>query len=186
MRFSTLSIVCAIFIPALAVAAEPKTVDIIMTEIPGVYDDDFFPVRLGPRFEPPSVVINVGDTVRWTNRGVFPHTVDEGKDCVDIADRILAGNQSFTSRSTFPLTAGGVTPAVGVFEHKFEQAGEFTYFCLPHCAGSILPKDFPKGLLQGLLEGLPKGPVKDLLKSLIKGLPEGLPIGPMRGTVIVQ
>ncbi|KAG0337900.1 hypothetical protein BG004_007449 [Podila humilis] len=140
MRFLALSTVCTIVISALAVASEAKIVEVIMIEVPTLS------FKVGPRFEPPNVEINVGDTVRWTNKGGITHTVDEGKDCKDIAARALANTQVFSSKSKFP---GGAVPPGGVYEHKFETAGEFTYFCLPHCAGSKLPQFGPVGPMRG-------------------------------------
>ncbi|OAQ29426.1 Cupredoxin [Linnemannia elongata AG-77] len=117
MRFSTLAIVSTIFIPALSVAA--KTVDVVMADLPVGFPGVGVPKFL-PRFEPPTVDINVGDTVRWTNKGTVPHTVDEGADCTAVAN-----GQLFSS---------GPVPRGGTFEYTFNTAGEFPYFCLPHCA----------------------------------------------------
>ncbi|KAF9137859.1 hypothetical protein BG015_002589 [Linnemannia schmuckeri] len=123
MRFSTLAIVSAFFIPALAVAAKPKTVDVVMADLPVGLPGFGLPKFL-PRFEPPTVDINVGDTVRWTNKGTVPHTVDEGANCL-----ATASGQSFTSGPVMPN---------GIFTHTFDTAGEFPYFCLPHCAGGSM------------------------------------------------
>ncbi|KAG0302774.1 hypothetical protein BGZ97_002182 [Linnemannia gamsii] len=122
MRFSIFAIVSAIFIPVIAVAAEPNTVDVVMA------------LFQFPRFDPPSVDINVGDTVRWTNKGLFPPTVDEGASCLS-----LVGRQAFKS--------GFVLPG-GIFEHKFDKAGEFSYVSMPHCfigtmKGTVSVKENP-------------------------------------------
>ncbi|KAF9288582.1 hypothetical protein BGZ88_008108 [Linnemannia elongata] len=123
MRFSTLAIVSAIFTPALSVAAKPKTVDVVMADLPVDFPGFGLPKFL-PRFEPPTVDINVGDTVRWTNKGTVPHTVDEGANCI-----ALGSGQSFSSGPVLPR---------GAFEYTFNTAGEFPYFCLPHCAGGSM------------------------------------------------
>ncbi|KAK3813870.1 MAG: Cupredoxin [Linnemannia gamsii] len=138
MLFSTLAIVSAIFIPALSVAAEPKTHYILMKDAPfGL-----------PRFEPSSLDINVGDTVIWTNKGIFPHTVDEGKNCLDLLDPQVSTN-TLRVTSTPRVSSGPVPPFGGTFMHKFEKAGEFPYFCLPHClpsgtmTGTVIVKENP-------------------------------------------
>ena len=64
------------------------------------------------KFVPPSVTINVGDTVHWTWAGANPHTV-------------TATDSSFDS---------GASKTSGTFDHTFNTAGTFTYFCQVHGA----------------------------------------------------
>jgi plastocyanin len=68
-------------------------------------------------FNPQTVTIKVGDSVRWTNNDVVPHTATSGNpgdaDAGSVFDSgTLAGGQSFT--------------------HQFDQSGEFVYFCGVH------------------------------------------------------
>ncbi|KAG0342224.1 hypothetical protein BG000_006143 [Podila horticola] len=111
MRFSAPAIACTIFLPVLAVATEPKIVEVT------IVDGGFDPSKAS--FQPPEVAINVGDTVRWTNKGSLPHTVNEGSTCWD-----LFKPQSFTS---------GLIYVNSTFTHTFDKAGEFQYYCMPHC-----------------------------------------------------
>ena len=67
------------------------------------------------QFSPPSVKVKVGQTVRWTWAGGV-HDVVSGTDC----------NPDGKFKSGAPM--GG-----GTFDHKFEAAGTFPYFCTPHC-----------------------------------------------------
>lgn len=69
------------------------------------------------QFSPASLKIKVGQTVRWTWAG-GSHNVVSGADC-----NTEDGN--FTS---------GAPMAGGTFDHKFEKAGTFPYYCSPHCA----------------------------------------------------
>jgi plastocyanin len=63
------------------------------------------------------LVINVGDTVRWTNTETLPHTVTSGTGEDDpevgaLFDRFL--------------------PAQGDFEYTFDTPGTYPYFCRIH------------------------------------------------------
>jgi plastocyanin len=66
-------------------------------------------------FTPAVVTISVGDTVTWTFSG-GPHTSTSGTNCT--ADGKW-NSGSMSSGSTF--------------SHTFTQAGNFPYFCIPHC-----------------------------------------------------
>jgi LPXTG-motif cell wall-anchored protein len=61
-------------------------------------------------FAPPSVTIDAGDTITWTNDGPTPHsaTADDG---------------SFDT---------GIFNAGQSRSHTFDEAGTFAYFCTPH------------------------------------------------------
>lgn len=71
----------------------------------------------GSRFEPSTLTIAVGDTVRWFNDDALPHTV------------------SATDRS---WDSGNLAPGQA-FEHRFEAAGSYPYLCRYHpgMVGSI-------------------------------------------------
>lgn len=62
------------------------------------------------RFEPDELMVSPGTTVTWTNSDDFAHTVTGTEGMFD-SDDIEAG---------------------GTFEHTFEAAGTFTYFCDIH------------------------------------------------------
>ena len=71
-------------------------------------------------YDPNPVQVSVGDTVTWTNDDTTPHTVTSG-----------TGGQpdgNFDSSPNLnPLMAPQQT-----FEHTFEEAGEFPYYCAIH------------------------------------------------------
>jgi plastocyanin len=71
-------------------------------------------------YDPNPVQASVGDTVRWTNDDTTPHTVTSGSNSQS------DGNFD-SSPSLNPLMAPGAT-----FEHTFEEAGEFPYYCALH------------------------------------------------------
>jgi plastocyanin len=62
------------------------------------------------KFNPPSVQVNVGDTVEWTNNDVRDHTV-------------VARDGSFNSGN---LSKGDT------FRYTFKKAGSFAYACSLH------------------------------------------------------
>jgi plastocyanin/FtsP/CotA-like multicopper oxidase with cupredoxin domain len=81
-------------------------------------------------FDPPSIMINKGDKVRWTNTVAVPHTVSSNK----------SAGQAFTCA---PVSAevfdSGATPMNlnDTFEHVFNTAGTFAYHCEVH--GCTMP-----------------------------------------------
>lgn len=68
-------------------------------------------------FQPQTVTINAGDTVRWTNIDSFDHTTTSGTGC--------APNGMWDS--------GTVGPGQS-FEVTFNTPGTFPYYCTFHCA----------------------------------------------------
>jgi len=67
-------------------------------------------------FIPSTVVIGVGGTVTWTNGDTAAHTVTSGS----------AENGPDGTFDSSILMAGKT------FEHTFEEAGEYDYFCVVH------------------------------------------------------
>lgn len=64
----------------------------------------------GSRFEPATLTVAVGDTVRWFNDDALPHTVS-------------ASDASWDSGNLAPGQA---------FERRFETAGSYSYLCRYH------------------------------------------------------
>lgn len=81
-------------------------------------------------FEPKTIEIRVGQTVRWENAGALPHTVtaDPGKAGNPDLVRLPEGAAPFDSG----LLMDGAT-----FSHTFTVPGEYRYFCIPHAAASM-------------------------------------------------
>lgn len=92
------------------------------------------------KYTPDTVRVTVGETVRWENSADVMHTVT--------ADPDEAFKQSSVNlpdgASTF--NSGNLDPKE-TFEHTFEVAGTYRYFCIPHEAagmkGTVIvsPKD---------------------------------------------
>jgi plastocyanin len=70
----------------------------------------------GHDFDPPEVHVKVGQTVRWTWVS-GSHNVVSGTSCT--ADGQFTSGQSGAAPKTF--------------DHTFDKAGTFPYFCDPHC-----------------------------------------------------
>jgi plastocyanin len=73
-------------------------------------------------YDPNPVEAKVGDTVTWTNDDTQPHTVTSGSNS-------KPDGKFDSSPNMNPLMAPGQT-----FEHTFEEAGEYPYYCAVHPA----------------------------------------------------
>ncbi len=71
-------------------------------------------------YDPNPVEAGVGDTVRWTNDDTTPHTITSGANA-------QPDGKFDSSPNLNPLLAPGET-----FEHTFEEAGEYPYYCTLH------------------------------------------------------
>jgi plastocyanin len=88
-----------------------------------------FDVTVGPggatMFSPNDVTISVGDTVRWTWAS-DRHSVTSGNPCTT--------DSQFCSPNDMNCTAGTLSNTGTIYQHTFNQAGTFSYFCALHCA----------------------------------------------------
>lgn len=73
--------------------------------------------QVGFTFDPAVVTLSPGDTVRWVYTS-GDHTV-------------TSGTGPFDPESGF-LFDGPLTAASPLFEHVFDDPGEYPYFCIPH------------------------------------------------------
>jgi len=71
-----------------------------------------------PFFDPESLTVAPGDTVVWMNAGVVPHTSTSGTVCGPTGDG--------------KWNSGNVSPGES-FARVFQAAGDFPYYCIPHC-----------------------------------------------------
>ncbi|MFB6354775.1 MAG: plastocyanin/azurin family copper-binding protein [Halobacteriales archaeon] len=84
-------------------------------------------------FDPKSITVSVGDTVTWENVGSIGHTVTAYEDKIPQgADYFASGgfDSEQAARDAYPDQ--GNIPAGESYQHTFETAGEFGYFCIPH------------------------------------------------------
>ena len=76
-------------------------------------------------FDPNTVNISVGDTVRWTWGG-NGHSVTSGDPCTV--------DGQFCSPNNMNCALGTLNNTGFVYEFTFAQVGSFSYFCFAHCA----------------------------------------------------
>lgn len=74
-------------------------------------------VMHGIAFDPQEITINVGESVKWTNMDLVPHTATSGN----------PGDADFGSVFRSAQLAHGES-----FTHTFDQPGEYVYFCEVH------------------------------------------------------
>jgi plastocyanin len=79
----------------------------------------------GDVFVPDTVTISVGDTVRWT-WAEDGHSVTSGDPCTP--------DEQFCSPDDTNCDQGILSDVGTVYEHTFDQAGTYNYFCFAHCA----------------------------------------------------
>jgi len=88
-----------------------------------------FDVIVGPKgneftFEPDSVTIRAGDTMRWTWASDF-HSVTSGTSCT--------ADGQFCSPANLNCDAGILNDTGFVYEFTFTEPGTYQYFCALHC-----------------------------------------------------
>ncbi|HLT46226.1 MAG TPA: plastocyanin/azurin family copper-binding protein [Rubricoccaceae bacterium] len=82
-------------------------------------------------FEPNTVRIKAGETVRWRNTSALVHTVT-----VDPAKAVDASWVQLP-RGAEPFDSGDIAPG-DEFSHTFTVAGTYKYFCVPHAAAGMV------------------------------------------------
>lgn len=75
-------------------------------------------------FDPANVTINVGDTITWENVSSFGHTITPGTGPADDSPHSEWERQEMTSQGE-------------TFEHTFNTAGTFEYYCEPHFSNGM-------------------------------------------------
>jgi plastocyanin len=83
-------------------------------------------------FEPETVTVSVGDTVVWENVGTIGHSVTAYEEKIpDGAAYFASGGfeSEEAARNSYP---DGDIPGGESYEHTFEEAGSYEYFCIPH------------------------------------------------------
>ena len=83
-------------------------------------------------FDPPSIMINKGDKVRWTNTN-GPHTVTSNTGGATGCNPVSA--ETFDSNPGFPGNPANVMSSGNTFEHTFNTSGTFAYHCKVHGCG---------------------------------------------------
>jgi plastocyanin len=90
-------------------------------------------------FEPETLTVPVGTTVTWENVGSIGHSVTAyEEDIPDGADYFASGgfDSEDAARNAYP--SEGDIPGGESYEHTFEVAGTYEYFCIPHEASGMV------------------------------------------------
>lgn len=99
-------------------------------------ESDDYDVGMGSSvFRPRELEVGVGDTVVWKNTGSRRHTVtayDGG--LPDGAEYFASGGfgSQRQAEDGWHSGYGGAINAGQTYEHTFDVAGEYAYFCIPH------------------------------------------------------
>lgn len=94
-------------------------------------------------FDPETISISVGDTVTWENVGGVGHSVTAYEDSIpDGAEYFASGGFDSESAARDSYTPGdpdsGDIPGDESYEHTFETAGTYEYFCIPHESSEMI------------------------------------------------
>jgi plastocyanin len=85
-------------------------------------------------FRPREITVSVGDTVVWKNTSTRAHSVTAYEAALPSgADYFATGgfDTEQSARDAWDDNDGVITNGQ-TFGHRFEVAGEFPYFCIPH------------------------------------------------------
>ncbi len=87
-------------------------------------------------YDPPSLTINQGDTVRWVNNKVYPHNV--------VFDKVPGGDAALAAKLSHKAL---LTAPKQVVESAFVDVppGEYTYYCTPHRGAGMVGKIIVNG-----------------------------------------
>jgi len=114
-KWVMMAVVFVLILSVTACSAGPVTTPAASTSAPSSAPPSSVEAEVaisGFAFDPPSLTVKVGTTVKWTNQDSAPHTV--ASDGGDWESGQLDQGESFT--------------------HTFDQAGTFAYHCSVHPA----------------------------------------------------
>ena len=84
-------------------------------------------------FVPDTFEVAVGETVTWENVGSVGHSVTAYEDEIpDDAKYFASGDHDSESAARDAYPDEGDIPGGETYEHTFDTAGEYQYFCIPH------------------------------------------------------
>ncbi|KAB7518144.1 plastocyanin/azurin family copper-binding protein [Halosegnis rubeus] len=107
----------------------------------GLSEDDYDIGMTANQFRPASYTASVGETVVWGNPSSRGHSVTAYEDGLpEGADFFASGGADTESaaRDGFWGSSQGRLASGDLYEHTFEVAGEYPYFCVPHEDGGMV------------------------------------------------
>ena len=84
------------------------------------------------QFEPATLTIKVGDTVKWINASGGPHNVSFYPDKIPAGAADVLG--AAMANRMGPVAGPLITDSLGVYQISFANApaGTYNYYCIPH------------------------------------------------------
>ena len=83
-------------------------------------------------FEPKTAMIEAGEKVTWTNKSDIEHTVTAYEDEIPDEAAYFASGGFESERAAKNRVSEGLIAPGESYEHPFDQAGTYGYFCIPH------------------------------------------------------
>jgi plastocyanin len=106
----------------------------------GSGEDDYDIGMTAVAYRPPSLTVEVGDTVVWKNTSARAHSVTAYEQGIpDEAAYFATGgfDSEQAARDAWDGAAGAINSG-DVYEHTFEVPGVYEYFCIPHETGGMV------------------------------------------------
>jgi plastocyanin len=90
-------------------------------------------------FEPETLTVSTGTTVTWETVGAQGHSVTAYEDDIpEDADYFASGGFDSQQAAVDAYPSEGNVPSGESYEHTFEVAGTYEYFCIPHEASGMV------------------------------------------------
>ncbi len=83
-------------------------------------------------FDPETLTVNSGTTVRWVNDSSVKHTVTAYEDEIPTEAEYFASGGFESERAARNNVSGGLLAAEDTYEYTFKAAGMYQYVCIPH------------------------------------------------------
>ena len=86
----------------------------------------------GQKFDPSTLQVSVGDTVKWKNESPEVHTVTAMEDDLPEGATYFASGGFDSEEDAVSNLSDGLIDPDETFEVTFEKPGTYKYFCIPH------------------------------------------------------
>jgi plastocyanin len=83
-------------------------------------------------FDPKTVTVSAGTTVRWVNDSDVGHTVTAYGDRIPTEAVYFASGRFESERAARNDVSGGLLATGDTYEHTFDVTGTYEYVCIPH------------------------------------------------------
>ncbi len=91
----------------------------------------------GRRFDPVSLTVPAGTTVRWSNQADDAHTVTAYRKALPEGAAYFSSGGFESEGEARDHLAEGLIATGGSYEVTFDQPGTYEYFCIPHEADGM-------------------------------------------------